>query len=113
VTWYADPAGAQEIAALRQFGLVVRRGSNELRAGIAAVRARLETGKLKVIAAACPNLIAEAHLYRYPDRSDGLADSEVPVDEHNHALAALRYLVARLDHEFIRRYRREPQLNQS
>jgi hypothetical protein len=107
VTWYADPAGAQEIAALRHFGLAVRRGSNELRAGIAAVRGRLEAGKLMVSAAACPNLIAEAHLYRYPSRDDRLADSETPIDENNHALAALRYLVARLDHDFIRRYRRE------
>lgn len=113
VTWYADPAGAQEIAALRQFGLAVRRGANDLRSGIAAVRARLEAGKLRVVAAACPNLLAEARLYRYPSHDDHLADSETPIDEHNHALAALRYLVARLDHDFIRRYRRESPVNQS
>lgn len=105
VTWYADPAGAQEIASLRQMGFTVRRGANELRSGIAAVRSRLEAGKLKVIAGACPSLLAEAQLYRYPDRSEG-GDPEIPVDEHNHALAALRYLVARLDSEFIRRHQR-------
>jgi hypothetical protein len=107
VTWYADPAGAEEIAALRQFGLVVRKGGNELRAGIAAVRARLEAGKLKVLKGRCPNLLAEAKLYRYPSRPDGHGDSETPIDDHNHALAALRYLVARLDPEFLRRYRRQ------
>jgi hypothetical protein len=107
VTWYADPSGAEGIAALRQFGLVVRRGSNDIQAGIAAVRARLQTGKLKVVRAACPNLFAEAKLYRYPQRQDGHTDSETPIDDHNHALAALRYLVARLDHDFIRRYRRQ------
>jgi len=105
ITWYADPAGAQEIAALRQFGVVVRRGDNDIRAGIAAVRARLQAGKLKVVTSRCPNLLAEVKLYRYPDRRDGL-DSETPLDESNHALAALRYLVARLDHDFIRRFRR-------
>ncbi len=108
VTWYADPAGAQEIAALRQFGLAVRRGGNELQAGIAAVRARLETGKLRVLGSACPNLFAEARLYRYPGKDEG-ADREIPVDDHNHALAALRYMVVRLDHDFIRRYRRAPE----
>lgn len=106
LTWYADPAGADQIAALRLLGHAVRKGSNDLRAGIAAVRARLETGKLKVVSQACPNLLAEAQLYRYPARQDGL-DRETPVDEHNHALAALRYLVARLDHGFIRQYLRQ------
>ncbi len=105
VTWYADPAGAQEIATLRQMGLVIRRGANDLRSGIAAVRSRLEAGKLKVAAGACPNLLIEAKLYRYPDRADR-GDPETPVDEHNHALAALRYLVTRLDGDFIRRYQR-------
>src|SRR5262249_27645333 len=70
VTWYADPAGAQEIAALRQLGLVVRRGANDIRAGIAAVRSRLEAGKLRVVHAACPNLLAEAQCYRYPDQAE-------------------------------------------
>jgi len=106
VTWYADPAGAQERAALRQLGHLVRPGGNDLRAGIAAVRSRLEAGKLRVLASACPALLAEARLYRYPGRAAAHADPEAPVDDHNHALAALRYLVARLDHDFIRRYRR-------
>ena len=107
VTWYADPAGAEEIASLRQCGVVVRRGSNDIRAGIAAVRSRLETGKLKVLRSRSPHLVREAQMYRYPDRQDGVADSEVPIDDHNHALAALRYLVARLDADFLRRYRRK------
>lgn len=105
VTWYADPAGAEDIAALQRFGFVVRRGGNDIGAGIAAVRARLQAGKLKVVRKACPNLLAEAQLYRYPRDADGHADSETPVDDHNHALAALRYLVARLDPDMIRRYR--------
>jgi hypothetical protein len=108
LTWYADPSGADQSAALRQFGHAVRPGPNDLRAGIAAVRARLETGKLKVLRSACPNLLAEAQLYRYPSRQDG-GDREKPVDEHSHALAALRYLVARLDRAFIRQYLRKPE----
>src|SRR5271168_3589882 len=42
VTWYADPSGANEICELRCAGFVVRKGNNDLRPGIAAVRARLE-----------------------------------------------------------------------
>jgi hypothetical protein len=93
VLWYADPAGAQERAELLHAGFKVSPGLNALGMGIAAVTARLGTGTLKVVRGACPNLVAEAELYRYGEDSD----SEAPVDDHNHALAALRYLVTRLD----------------
>jgi hypothetical protein len=101
VYWYADPAGANEIAELRCGGFVVRKGDNSLRTGIAAVTARIQTGRLKVLADRCPHLLAEACLYRYPNSSDRDADPENPIDEHNHALAALRYLVSRLDRRFM------------
>jgi hypothetical protein len=97
VIWYADPAGAQESASLRGLGFAVRNGYNDIRAGIALIRARLQTGRLKVVAGACPNLLAEAKLYRYPSVQDGRPRTEVPVDDHNHALAALRYLISRID----------------
>jgi hypothetical protein len=95
VTWYADPAGATEIEELRRANLVVRRGDNHLRRGIGLVTARLRTGRLKVLAS-CTNLIAEARLYRWPTAHERAADGENPIDAHNHALAALRYLVTRL-----------------
>jgi hypothetical protein len=93
VMWYADPAGAQERAELRHAGFKVSEGINALGMGIAAVTARLGTDTLKVVRGCCPNLLAEAELYRYGEDSD----SEAPVDDHNHALAALRYLITRLD----------------
>jgi hypothetical protein len=96
VTWYADPAGANEIADMRRAGFVVRRGINALRPGIGAVAARIENGGLKILAGACPQLLAEAELYHYGDEA-GDREAERPVDESNHALAALRYLVSRLD----------------
>jgi hypothetical protein len=101
VTWYADPAGATEIAELRAAGLAVRRGDNDIRLGIAAVSARLRTGRLRVLAGGCPNLLAESRLYRYASTGG----NETPVDEHNHALAALRYLVAGIDARFLARLR--------
>ena len=57
--------------------------------------ARLENGGLRVLAGRCPNLLEEAGLYRYGDGQNQTA--ETPVDEHNHALAALRYLISGLD----------------
>jgi hypothetical protein len=106
VMWYADPTGATEIMEFRSAGLKVGKGINDIRAGIAAVTARLETGRLKVNQERCPNLVAEARLYRYPSPSERRAEGENPVDEHNHALGALRYLVSRLDTRFMARLRR-------
>jgi hypothetical protein len=106
VTWYADPAGRTEIEELRAGGLTVLRGRNDIRAGITAVAARLRTGRLKVLGRDCPNLLAEAQLYRYPTPSERALLGEEPVDRHNHALGALRYLISRLDARFLARLRR-------
>jgi hypothetical protein len=106
VTWYADPAGRTEIEELRASGLVVRRGDNDIRPGIAAVTARLRTGRLKIWRDACPHLLTEARLYRYPTAAERALRGENPVDDHNHALGALRYLISRLDAHFIARLRK-------
>ena len=57
--------------------------------------ARLEDGRLRVLEGRCPNLLTEAGIYRWGESEDRRA--EVPVDENNHALAALRYLIATID----------------
>jgi hypothetical protein len=108
VQWYADPAGAGEIAEFRVAGLNVLRPENAIRPGIAAVSARLQTGRLRV-ARACEQLIREAELYRYPSAAERQREGENPVDEHNHALAALRYLVAGIDKRFMAKLRRKPE----
>lgn len=96
VMWYCDPAGANERAELLCAGFKVRQGKNDLRLGIAAVSARIENATLRVQEGRCPSLLHEAGLYRYGSETDDRR-SEAPVDEHNHALAALRYLIATLD----------------
>jgi hypothetical protein len=104
VTWYADPSGASDIADLCAAGLTVRAADNEIRPGIAAVRARLESGTLKILAGTCPNLLAEAGLYRYgPDTDNDRA--EQPIDEYNHALGALRYMISKVDFRMMARLR--------
>jgi hypothetical protein len=66
---------------------------NDRDPGIAAVKSRIETGTLKILEGACPNLLAEAQLYRYdPD-----SRSEQTKKGNDHALDALRYLVGKID----------------
>jgi hypothetical protein len=96
VNWYADPSGATERAELRMAGFAVHEGNNALRLGIAAVTARIQSGTLQVLDTGCPNLIEEAALYCYSD-DPAERHAEIPVDEHNHALAALRYLISVID----------------
>ncbi|HMF12245.1 MAG TPA: terminase family protein [Gemmataceae bacterium] len=108
VIWFADPAGRTEIEELRVANLVVRSGFNDIRLGIAAVSARLRTGRLRIHATACPNLVQEALLYRYPSTSERAHHGELgenPIDDHNHALGALRYLIAGLDERYVARLR--------
>jgi hypothetical protein len=105
VMWYCDPSGANERAELIYASFKVRRGDNALRPGIAAVSARLESGTLRVLQGACPNLLSEAGLYRYGDADDE-RQAETQLDEHNHALAALRYLLSRIDARKMARVRR-------
>jgi hypothetical protein len=93
VMWYGDPEGAREIKELRCAGFAVRTGDNDQRPGINTVRSRLQTGRLKILEGACPNLLAEAQLYCYdPDST-----SEKPRKEHDHALDALRYVISKID----------------
>ncbi len=96
VRWYADPAGAGEIDELRCAGFTISKGDNTLRPGIAAVSARLEERSLRIVEGKCPNLLAEAELYRYSTEAEDKR-AETPVDDNNHALAALRYLISQLD----------------
>jgi hypothetical protein len=99
VFWYCDPAGAQERVELLTAGLTVQKGLNPIRPGIMAVMSRLASGRLRVVQGACPKLLYEASLYRYPEAGD----SEAPQDDHNHAVSALRYLVSRLDQRRLAR----------
>ena len=92
VHWYADPSGAREIHELRYAGLKIERAARK-RATIAAVRRRLEQGRLRLLEACCPTLLAETAQYRL----DPAADYRRPLKEHDHMLDALRYLVSGIE----------------
>ena len=105
ITWYADPSGPTEIHEFRAAGHTIRAGTNDIRSGIQAVTSRMQTGRLKVHAKNCPNLLHEAGLYRYPTDKE----AETPVDDHNHALGALRYLISKIDANLMARSKRRKQ----
>jgi hypothetical protein len=107
VTWYADPSGTAEINELIGADFTVRHGRNAVRLGIGAVKARLENGTLRVVAGACPNLLREAELHRYGPDADSRR-SETPLDNNDHALDALRYLIASIDEGNLRRKPKAP-----
>ena len=107
VMYYSDPAGATEAAELRAAGHTVRAGDNDIRLGVAAVTARIRTGRLKILSTACWNLIAESKLYRYPTNDERSVMGEKPIDDNNHALGALRYLISKLDYKFIAKLRKK------
>jgi PAS domain S-box-containing protein len=90
VVWYCDPSGTTERAELRAGDLKVIEGDNDVKAGIMASISRIQTGRLRVSRVNCPDLIAEARLYRYPSAAEKAAHGENPIDENNHALGALR-----------------------
>ena len=96
ILWWADPAGADQIAELRRADHrvvpCVHLGDRPVMTGIDRVTNRIRTGRLKVLET-CTELIREADLYRY----DPAKLKEEPIDADNHALAALRYLIVGLD----------------
>ncbi len=81
---------------MRRHDYKVRSANNSLRPGIAAVSSRLRDGTLRVLKGRCPNLLAEACLYTYGNSRDE-RQGEKPLDDHNHALDALRYLIHKID----------------
>lgn len=103
VHWWADPAGADQVAELRSAGHditpCVHLGQKPLESGIAMVARRMRTGRLKV-KGTLGYTIDEAGKYRYDDQAKRHRynnQDEKPLDEDNHLLAALRYLVVGLD----------------
>jgi hypothetical protein len=102
VFWHADPSAACEIRELHRVDFKIAKANNALLPGIMAITGRIESGRLKILRSACPNLLAEGQLYEF-DSATGQ-----PVDKYNHALDALRYALTRLDAGFLARARRLP-----
>lgn len=92
---YPDPESPSAIEELRKRQVPVRdviKGKDSIQNGIRKVQDLLRAGKLR-INARCVNTIFEFETYSFPDRKPGHNDYETPLDENNHAMDALRYVV--------------------
>ena len=65
-------------------------------------RVAAKNESLRTVEGACPNLLREAELYRYAPNACS-RKAETPLDEEDHALDALRYLIATIDQRKLRR----------
>lgn len=93
---YPDPEAPAAIAELRKRGVNVRdviKGKDSIKNGIDRVRELLLANKLK-IHTSCKNTIMEFETYAYPDKKPDKNEAENPIDENNHALDALRYVIS-------------------
>jgi hypothetical protein len=97
--WFCDAAEPGSIEKFRRNDLPAVpavKGHSSILTGAQAVSARLRTQRLLVFNV-CTNLIRESGLYRYPTPEEKRLLGENPIDEHGHALSALRYLVSGID----------------
>lgn len=98
--WWADH-DAEDRATLHRRGIFTQPAFKDVGLGIQAVKVRLAVqgdGRARLIVLrACENLIREFYEYHWALPKDGRNDKEEPVKENDHALDALRYMVAALD----------------
>ncbi len=92
---YPDPAQPQAIEVMKRKGVNVRdviKGKDSIQSGIDKMRELFKSNRL-FIHSSCINLIAELETYSYADKSPYRNATENPIDEYNHAIDALRYVV--------------------
>lgn len=92
---YPDPEAPAAIEELRRRHVNVRevvKGKDSIANGINDVRELFRAKKL-YIHASCKNTIMELETYVYPEKKPEHNEPENPIDENNHALDALRYVV--------------------
>ena len=91
VRWTVADHDAEDSATLKREGVRTRRAKKHrpIRAGIELVKKRFAENRL-FVTKNCKQVISELQSYSWED-------DEVPEDDNNHALDALRYMVAELD----------------
>lgn len=90
---YPDPEAPAAIKEMKNRNVNVReviKGRDSIKNGIDKVRELLKANKL-FVHASCINTINEFETYSYPDSKDGKNESELPIDDGNHMMDALRY----------------------
>ena len=90
---YPDPENPSAIKTLRDKGVNIReviKNKDSIVNGIQKVRELLKAGKYH-IHKKCLNTIWEFETYSYPENRDTRNDKEIPMDENNHMMDAIRY----------------------
>lgn len=110
---YPDPEAPAAIAELKKKNVNVRdvvKGKDSIKNGIDKVRELLKADKLKVHVS-CKNTIMEFETYAYPDKKDMHNEAENPIDENNHMMDAIRYVIMMIGNERRMAYVYNPHLN--
>lgn len=103
---YPDPESPQAVEELKRKNVNIReviKGKDSVEAGIKRIKELLISRRL-MINKQCVNLISEFEMYSYDDKDGELNQKEKPLKANDHALDALRYVVAM--------YIKQPTLNQ-
>lgn len=114
-----DSAAATEIENFKQRGFHLvpsQKGKDSIKAGIRLIAEKLKvqegSGKPKLFVldtAEMKPLIEEFQAYQRPVDEEGNILSEIPIDDHNHALDALRYLFL-TNQQTVRQRERKPKV---
>ena len=92
---YPDPESPSGIKELRNKGVNIReviKNKDSIVNGINKVKELLKAGKYHVHKR-CINTIQEFETYSYQDKKDQKNYNEVPIDENNHMMDAIRYVI--------------------
>ena len=106
--WTVADHDAEDRATLHAAGIQTLAATKDVERGIQAVKARLKVrpdGRPRLyVHEACRETIAEFYDYAWAPPKDGRNAKEEPVKDRDHAMDALRYIVAQLDCRSAPRY---------
>lgn len=101
-TFHCDPSSPANIEEFNRERLTAVKANNEIRLGVDRVYELLKEGKLKFFEGKCKYLIDEIEGYHYPEEPDIDGNKDIkelsPVKQNDHAVDALRYVVAATYH---------------
>ena len=95
-----DPSASSLMVAASKRGIKNTKANNDVMEGLRMVYSLMSTGHILINKDNCPNLISEIGLYCW-DEKKGDNGKELVVKKNDHALDALRYVVATTTQPFL------------
>lgn len=96
--FYADPSRPDLISEFQSAKIPILPADNSIQKGIDVHYELIKSGNYKILDNQCPNLVDEYETYHYSEDKDlqpdqnSFKNKEVPVDQTNHCMDAVRYL---------------------